>query len=97
MKKLIIFESILIIFFVLAWNVSNADEFLDALDRAIFCESIEKSIETKIRSYNIIWEEYPNVVAEGDKEIIMNFNRSLDRDIDELYKYTTIYDSLCKF
>jgi len=75
----------------------KADEFLDALDRAIFCETIEKSIKTKIQGFNIIWEEYPNVVAEGDKEIIMNFNRSLDRDIDELYKYTTIYDSLCKF
>ena len=29
MKKLILFESILILFFVLAWNVGKAEEKLD--------------------------------------------------------------------
>lgn len=75
----------------------NPKEFLDTLDKVIFCDSIEKSIDSKIRSYNILWEAYPETVAEGDKQSIINFNESLDRGIEELFKYTTIYESLCKF
>ena len=42
MKKLIIFESILILFFVLAWNVSKAIEDLE-----IKCESINGNFHYK--------------------------------------------------
>ena len=40
MKKLIIFESILILFFVLAWNVSKAEEKIDFSD--LFDDNKEK-------------------------------------------------------
>ena len=43
MKKLIIFESILIIFFVLAWNVSKAIEDLE-----IKCESVNGNYYYKL-------------------------------------------------
>lgn len=45
MKKLILFEAILILFFVLAWNVSKADEkksIFELLDESNEIESVKE-------------------------------------------------------
>ena len=86
MKKLLIFESILIIFFVLAWNVSKAD--LNKLTLKGYCESLESEINELM---GFLKNDYNG--ASHDKPKGM-YNIMI-KDEDRLYKLSVTYENLC--
>lgn len=87
MKKLIIFESILIIFFVLAWNISKADPKLDK----DFCKWIEADIKVQSEVYAFNFESYLKSKTEDAKYL----DEIIQRDTDRIYKLSTIWKNFC--
>jgi len=62
MKKLIIFESILILFFILAWNVSKAENLSDC----IIIDSNTKIIEKTEIFYQWSWKvDFENICSKN--------------------------------
>ena len=103
MKKLIIFESILIIFFVLAWNLSKADEF------KTFCKDIKEQTEYISWYFNELSNErlndflekpnnykkfkyYDEVIAFDDSEI----SETLENLLIKIERRINISDKLCR-
>lgn len=84
MKKIIIFESILILFFVLAWNVSKADEKSD------YCNIIDKQIEKRISSVIMLDEIFAD--KDSNKKEIMKY---MDEDNQKIYMLSTIKENIC--
>jgi len=87
MKKLIIFESILILFFVLAWNVSKADPKLDK----DFCKWIEADIKVQSELYAFNFESYLKSIGDDSKYL----DEIIQRVTDRIYKLSTIWKNLC--
>ena len=86
MKKLILFESILILFFVLAWNVSKAD--LNELTLKKYCKSLESEINELMRYLEGDYEGQTDDAVEGMYNLMI-------RDEDRLYKLSVTYENLC--
>ena len=86
MKKLLIFESILIIFFVLAWNVSKAD--LDDSRTKEYCISLEEEIYELMKYLKL---DYEGLNSKKPEQL---FNMMI-KDEDRLYKLSVTYENLC--
>ena len=103
MKKLVIFETILIIFFVLSWNVSKADE------SKTLCKDIKEQTEYIIFYFNELSKErlndfsekpnnykkfkyYDEVIAFDDIEI----SETLENLLIKIERRINIYDKLCR-
>ena len=86
MKKLLIFESILIIFFVLAWNVSKAD--FNELTLKEYCESLESEINELM---GFLKNDYNGTSHDKPKGM---YNIMI-KDEDRLYKLSVTYENLC--
>ena len=102
MKKLIIFESILIIFFILAWNVSKADEKFKTEDLDTLCESlVDTTIASIITKSADIYDEMKSIqklsTSEKQKKLldILELGEVSDKLTDQLYKYSVIYQNIC--
>ena len=86
MKKLIIFESILILFFVLAWNVSKAD--LDDSRTKEYCISLKEEIYELMKYLKL---DYKGLNSEKPEQL---YNMMI-KDEDRLYKLSVTYKNLC--
>ena len=86
MKKLLIFESILIIFFVLAWNVSKAD--LNELTLKGYCESLESEINELMGFLKTDYNGTTHNMPKSSYNIMI-------KDEDRLYKLSVTYENLC--
>ena len=103
MKKLILFESLLILFFVLAWSVSKADEF------KTLCKDIKEQTEYISWYFNELSKErfndfsensnnykkfkyYDEVIAFDDSEI----SETLENLLIKIERRINIYDKLCR-
>ena len=110
MKKLIIFESILIIFFVLAWNVSKANELENCSKMlGIKCEYAEeeekfdidlhlcpKIMDSIIFSGNVYLKYYEQ--NKKNAENLIYDGKSIEVvefHRKELFELSTIYKNLC--
>jgi len=82
MKKLIIFESILILFFVLAWNVSKADSKPEG-----YCELTRWLINNHAMSLEDYYEGLWNAQ-------IVDFEDMRKKE-DRLLKLSTLYKNIC--
>jgi hypothetical protein len=87
MKKLVIFESTLILFFVLAWNISKADPKLDK----DFCKWIKADIKVQSEVYALNFESYLKSIGDDAKYL----DEIIQRDTDRIYKLSTIWKNLC--
>ena len=110
MKKLIIFESILIIFFVLAWNVSKAENLYKEIDGNTkkYCTEIKWSLMQDIRqsegylrcireNYNI-WISSEKDSKEGDLALgkYIECTKNYPKDLDEsIMIKSTNYRNIC--
>jgi hypothetical protein len=86
MKKLIIFETILILFFVSAWNVSKAD--LDDSITKEYCISLENEMYELM---NYLKLDYKGLNSEKPEQL---YNMMIE-DEDRLYKLSVTYENLC--
>ena len=86
MKKLLIFESILITFFVLAWNVSKAD--LDDSRTKEYCISLEDEMYELMKYLKL---DYEGLNSKKPEQL---FNMMI-KDEDRLYKLSVTYENLC--
>ena len=106
MKKLIIFECIFIIFFILAWNLSKSQ------GHSLFCVNLLEEIEYHMASiednrwyienaddYKNLWDGKPNNNIkdsyESKKDFIneyLNKNNFLE---DKLMRKSVIYKNIC--
>ena len=110
MKKLILFEAILIIFFVLAWNVSKADDLENCSKMlGIKCEHAEEDVNFDIDlhlcpkildSINFSGNVYVKY-SEQNKKNAENFIYN-EKSIEvvefhrkQLFELSTIYKNLC--
>ena len=102
MKKLIIFESILIIFLVLSWNVSKADEEYRREHLSTLCARlVDTTIASNITKSANIYDELKRIqnLSPSEKQEklsdIVTLGELSDKLTDQLYKYSIIYQNIC--